>query len=593
MAKIIKTIVGPDRKLLGFIMEGKEKEFGGLSSEKTIRPVSLSELMAKNFSNSQISAVGGRFVTANNFKINTIPMCVFDGTQYHDVDNTVNLTKRFVKDNENIGFEVTFADGSKQNLTYESIGALANWYKPGNFVIRVSSNNKYYISGKPGELKLQDLPAEVIGEASTAKKTKSGAKKAEGHKEIDGKLVNNFDIIDVYDFIASCSGCVIKLPTEAYIGQDQTSADLEKQSGFISLNIGEVASSTPMFNATQLNVNANFKKVGVVKIKLDGAQLPVHTFVYRTKSIFYNGENNMKKFGIAVPSENEAKLIKALGASLALKKIEDPSITGPMNQVINSNSLVFYSVDTSNLDLLSAKRREDSIMSAKELSDALTEKFILNLITKAFSPRTGLIKEIKDTCGEHFVAMVNKQEPFGIFKSMTSDAINQITAAGIDIYTGAFNPVKALGGTPSKSSTKNKSSEAAGISIEYMLKGKDINKLTYKVIKEAAINNDTTILPKKLIAMINNVISITDPTKQLLEAQRIYAEAEKKMYELNKNFWLHNASMFIEGNKNKVHSHDADKWVVNTNTRYKSGKEYIYTGKDVDNLIVRLQGIEI
>ena len=119
MAKIIKTIVGPDRKLLGFIMEGKEKEFGGLSSEKTIRPVSLSELMAKNFSNSQISAVGGRFVTANNFKINTIPMCVFDGTQYHDVDNTVNLTKRFVKDNENIGFEVTFADGSKQNLTYE------------------------------------------------------------------------------------------------------------------------------------------------------------------------------------------------------------------------------------------------------------------------------------------------------------------------------------------------------------------------------------------------------------------------------------------------------------------------------------------
>lgn len=593
MIKIIKTIVGPDRKLLGFLMEGKEKEFGGLSSDKTVRPMSLAELQQKNFSNNQISAVNGRFVTANGFKINSVPMCVFDGAQYHDVDNTVNLTKRFVKDNENIGFEVQFADGSKQNLTYESIGALVNWYKPGNFVIRVSSNNKYYISGKPGVLKLQDLPAEVIGETSNAKKTKSGAKDADGNKKFDGGLVNNFDIIDVYDFIAKCDGCVIKLANETYTGQDMTSQELEKQSGFVSLNIGEVASPYPNFNPTKLNVNAGFKKVGVVRIPLNGVQTPVTTFVFRTKSIFYNGENNMKKFGIAVPADKEKDLINALGASLALSKIEDVSVTGPMNQVINAPSLVFYTVDTGNLALLSEKKKADNIMDAAEISKLLGEKFIVNLITKAFSPKTGLIKEIKDTCGESFVAMANDKKLFGIFATMNTDALNQITAAGIDVYTGAFNPVKALGGTVKPTKSSSSSSEDGGIVIDYLIKGRDINKLTYKVIKEAALNNDTSVLPKKLIDMINGVLSITDPTKQLLEAQKIFNEANARMEKINKKFWLHNASMYIEGGKTKVHTKDAKDWTLNTNTRFKSGKEYVYTGADVEGLIVRLQGVEI
>lgn len=591
MIKIIKTIVGPDRKLLGFIMEGKEKEFGGLSSEKTIRPVSLAELQQKNFSNNQISAVGGRFVTANGFKINSVPMCVFDGANYTDVDNTVNLTKRFVKDNENIGFEVTFADGSKQNLTYESIGALANWYKPGNFVIRVSSNNKYYISGKPGVLKISDLPAEVLGEESKAKKTKSAAKDADKTKKFDGELINNFDIIDIYEFIAGCNGCVIKLPSEKYTGQDQTSAELEKNSGFVSLNIGEVASPYPMFNSSKLNVNAGFKKVGVVRIPLNGMETPVTTFVYRTKSIFYNGDNNMKKFGIAVPADKEKELISTLGASLALSKIEDPALTGPMNQVINAPSLVFYNVDTSNIALISDRKRDENIMNAAEISKLLGEKFVVNLITKAFSPKTGLIKEIKDTAGESFVAMANDKKLFGIFATMNTDALNQVTAAGIDVYTGAFNPVRALGG--SSKPAKSSDGESTGISIEYLIKGRDINKMTYKVIKDAALREDTSVLPKKLIDMINGVLSITNPTKQLLEAQKIFEEANKRMENINKKFWLHNASMYIEGNKIKIHTRDSKDWTLNTSSRLKNGKEYIYTGADVEGLAVRVQGVEI
>ena len=409
----------------------------------------------------------------------------------------------------------------------------------------------------------------------------------------NSELVNKFDIIDIYDFIAGCNGCVIKLASEGYKGQDQSSHELEKQSGFTSLNIGEVASPYPMFNANKLNVNAGFKKVGIVRIPLNGMETPVTTFVFRTKSIFYNGDNNMKQFGIAVPMDKEKELIDTLGASLALSKIEDPSITGPMNQVINAPSLVFYKVDTSNIALISEQKRAENIMNAKEISQLLGERFIVNLITKAFSPKSGLIKEIKDTAGESFVAMANDKKLFGIFATMNTDGLNQVTAAGIDVYTGAFNPIKALGGTTTTAKKSGSTAESTGISIEYLVKGRDINKLTYKVIKQAALDNDTTVLPKKLIELINGVLSITDPVKQLLEAQKIFEDANARMEKINKKFWLHNASMFIEGNKSKVHTRDSKNWTLNTNTRYKSGKEYIYTGGDVDGLMVRIQGVEI
>jgi hypothetical protein len=51
MLKIVKSIVDPKRNLIGFMLEGKEKEFGGMSSNKVVQPISIKELINRKFSN--------------------------------------------------------------------------------------------------------------------------------------------------------------------------------------------------------------------------------------------------------------------------------------------------------------------------------------------------------------------------------------------------------------------------------------------------------------------------------------------------------------------------------------------------------------
>lgn len=601
MIKLKKSIVGTDAQLLGFILEGKEKEFGGISNSKIERALTIQNLKDSNFSNSQISFADNRIVTHNNFKISSLPMCVFDGTGYIDIDNTVNLTKRFVKDNENIGFEVTFADGSKKNLTYAAVGYLTSFYKPGNFVIRTSATNKYFISGKAGVMKLSDLPMEVIGSTTNAKKTKSGAKDNSTRTNSD---TNVFDIIDVYDFIEKCKGAVIKLNSHEYTSRSGAEDKTEEtaKAGFRAFNIGEVAGAKPLFNATKLNVNASFKQPGSVEVEItSGVNAPITTYVHRYKSIFYNGENNMKKFGIALPSNKHEELMKTLGPSLAITETTDPLLINPFNFLINSpTTLRYYTIDTSNIALISAKRRSESILSEAELIKLMKEKISYNILTKALNNRTGYIKEIRETFGDDFVEINTDKKLAPAFAGMNVEALEACTEAGLNIYTGEFNPDLALKNKGVKNDVKKttKKSETnvedvENIEIEYAIKGYSVDKITYKVIKQAVISNDSSKIPQTIINKLRQIFCEGTPTEQLKLAKKTFDYAEAKLAEINKKLWLHNASMFIAGDKTRLHTHNKDMWEVNTSSRMKSGKEYIYKGKEAEGLVIKLKGIEI
>ena len=56
---------------------------------------------------------------------------------------------------------------------------------------------------------------------------------------------------------------------------------------------------------------------------------------------------------------------------------------------------------------------------------------------------------------------------------------------------------------------------------------------------------------------------------------------------------MHNASMFINGNKSRVHTHDADKWVANTNTRVKKALVFNCKESGCENLSVKLTNVTI
>ena len=585
MLKIVKTIVDTNRNLIGFMMEGKEKEFGGFSNDVIQRGVPTDNLLQRKFSNNQIAVVSNKIVEKGNFKINSVPMTIYSGDGYIDLDNTVTLIKRFVQDNKNIGFRVRFSDGSEDNFKYENVLMLCHWFRPGNFAIRTSSKGLQYICGKNG-VSLDDIPAEVIGEEpeKKAKRLKSAAK--EKTPEFNGAIESGFDILDIYGFINDCSGCVIKLPSEGYVAMSEDGETTTE--GFTSLGIGEVASATPIFNPTKLNVNAGFKKVGIVEVPINGAKHNITTYVFRTKSIFHNGDNHMKVFGIAVPTENEEELLKTLGASLALEKITDSTVTAPLGQVIDAKSLAFYKVDTSKVDLISADKRKASIMTGKKLVSLCKTQYELKLIEKAMGPKGGIMKNLKAELGTSGVAEAKGRSVAGAYSMYSKEALEALEAVGIDIYTGAYT----VAGTP-YSSGKSSGDATSQVEIEYILKGYDAGKLTGSKILDAARDNDTTVLPEKVIQLINEVTSIANLKEQYDKASALYASVSAKLAEINKKLWMHNASMYIEGNKSRVHTHDAKYWVPDTTTRVKTANVYTCKSAGCEGLTIKFKGVTI
>ena len=594
--KLTKTIVNGNKQLIGFVVSGKERDLGGFSDNIVERGYPVDHLLKTKFANSQIAVVtkGGKsmIVERGNFKINSLPMVVFTNsgnpdTEYVPVDNSINLIQRFVQNNENIGFRVKFGDGSEDNLKYANVIMICKWFKPGNFSIRTSAKGNVYISGKKDGITLDELPMVTIGEEpeKTPKRMKSAAK--ENKVGFSGSLETGFDILDIYELIRSCNGAIIKLPSENYVAHsDGATKEAEE---FTSLGIGEVASPKLNFNATKLNVNATFKKVGVVSVPLGGVPQNITTYVNRNKSIFMNGDNYIKKFGIAVPSEKEEELLKSLGKSLALEKITDTTVTAPLSQVIDAKSLVFYKVDSSKIDLISEKKRKASILSAKKIAELCKKQYELKLISKYLGPKGGVMKELKEVLNDSEVSEAKNRSLFGLFSMMNEKALQAITEAGIDVYTGAYTKVgKQM--VPSKDASGEKTET---IEITYILDGMDFNKITGSAIKAAALVNNTSKVPEEVINIVNTIENIGNPSDKYKKAYELYKKTEAALELINEKFWKHNASMLLTGNKSRIHSHDSKKWELNTSTRVKTAQVYNYIGGDVIGLTVKFTGVSI
>ena len=582
MLKLTKTIIDTNRNLIGFMVEGKEKELGGFSNQKVERGVPTQQLIKMNFSNNQIYFSNSAIVEKGSFKISQLPVVVYTNNGYIEVDNTVNIIKRFVMNNENIGFRVSFFDGSEDNFKYDNLLRLCRWFKPGNFAVRTSSKGRQYICGKNGTT-LDNIPADIIGgEETGAKRMKSAA------KDMDKAVENmqaGFDILDIYDFIASCGGCVIKLPNEKYVAT--TEDGNTSTEGFTSLGIGEVASAYPMFNATKLNVNAGFKQVGVVDVNTNGANIKVTSYVFRTKCIFYNGDNYMKVFGIAVPTENEQKLLTTIGRSLALEKLTDTSVTQPLGQVIDCKSLAFYKVDTSKIDLISKDKRNNSILSASEIAELCKRRFELKLIEKAVGPKGGIMKDLKDVVSKADLADASGKKVAGAFAMYSEDGLKALQAAGIDIYTGAYT----VAGSASKKSGSGSDDDSSSVEIEYTLDGFNATKLTGSKILQLIEEGDTSVVGANVFKIVSDILSISDDTAEYIAASNAYKEAVKAEDEINKKFWMHNASMYINGGKAKIHTHDASKWSVDAGSKVKTAT--VYRNSEVAQLTVKFKGVAI
>lgn len=593
MIKLIKTIVDSNRNLIGFIVEGKQNELGELGKDKVQKNIPITALIQQGFVNNQIAIVNGKISEKNNFKINELPMTVFSNGQLIDVDNTINLCERYIKNNEPIGFGVVFSDGSRGSYTYtyNQILQISKWFKPGNYMIRTSASGKQFISGKSGT-RLEDLKTIIVGAkpAKMAKKTKSGAKEKD---DIQATIKADCDIMDIYEFIANCNGNVIKLPNDKYVAVGDKKVETDPE--FISLNIGEIAEPYLKFSPTKLNANAAFKKMGKVTVNLEGSTVDMYTYTFNTKTIFLNGKNYMEKFAVAVTPDKEEELINAFGKIMALEKIDDPIIVQPVCSLTGQRQLSIYRVSTDKIALIAERRYKTSILSAENIRDLMMESYDLELMSKYLSPRAGVIAELKKVLKPKEIVEATGIKINPLFSYMGPDGLKAIADSGIDIYNGSYKRTVGVTKKPEDlESVGTELEKKEPVEIEYSLTGYTIpSKATGKVIRGWVANNDKKQLPASVLEKLIPIEKETNLVEKLRKAWELNKEVDAALSVIHKKLWMHNCSMFLSSGRAKIHTHDAKLWVPDVNTRVKTALVYACNKPGCEGLKVKVKGTKI
>lgn len=569
MIKLTNLIVDQNYRLIGFTGEGKAKDFGELSTEKVTRPISMKYIFDTNFSNKQIAAKRGVITEKDGFKLNSLPMLMLSDTGYVPVQNTIELTTRYVQNNEIIGFGVIVGKEQAARFTYENTLKMCDLFKPLNFVIRYGKDNKRFIAGKPG-CSLSELPMEVIGSTTDAKRTKPTTKKAEA---ITGNFVNEVDILDLYDFVRNVNGFIINLPGTKYkITTESAAAAME----FVPFNIGEVGTPWLDFNETKFNVSCNFKKPGAVAMELQPhKRTNVITFVYRRKNIFFNGDNYIQKLGVVIPNEAEESLLKTFGRSMSFTPITDAGMISPISMLIAQTNVKFYEVDTSKIGIIAKSKLDSLIIPTQDIYSKVLTLTQNKFITKYLN---GLVKELKEagcvTTGEKIKDIAPQ------FAAMSNEELVALTENGIDIYTGAFT-------------SRDESNKTSGVSsdetveVAYAIDGLSVSSLTYK---QMVAGGDK--VPNFLATEIAKFNSIKDLNERGKKARETLDALEKSTGEIKRVLWLHKCAMYLKSNKTSVHSHDKRNWELNTKKRTKA-KCYNCRLKNCERLQLLVSNIDI
>ncbi len=582
MIELVKTIVDDKRQLVGFVVRGTDRELGGVDNTVIEKSLGIQTLLQSNFSNRQISIIKHQLYTKKGFKFNQLPMVVTkgDGT-FINISNEINITKQFLMDNKRIGYEVTFADGSSLNVRYDNVVSLTSWFRPGNFVIRQLENGKKFISGRG--IRLDELPTVDLGKKSKAKRAEPADGKS--NKPVTGALETGFDILNVYDVIGELDAYIVNLPNSEY---ERTSGTHTQLNNFTSFGIGDIASSNLEFTGTKLNVNAKFKKLGFVKVDVNGVPMPITTYTFSTKNIFFDGKNHMKKFGIVVDAADEGKLVDSLGKSLALTKITNEKMIKSFGQLLGKEQIAVYTVDTHNIDLMSKEnvQKYKSKATAKNIEKLCKDNNMFTLASRYLDAEIRAIKK------EHAKELSSSSNVSNLVAMYKEDTLREIQSAGIDIFSGAYK-------APKEDTTvvgSEKDAKHVDVEIEYELATHKIDsKMTGTSIIKALETNEAGKINEETFEFIKKLRDKLDtaktPEARLNLAMTSNGIVKSKLNKVRRSFWLINTAMYIEGDGKKLFVSRANEWEPVLKTRVKTA--LVWSNKSNPDLIVKIKGATI
>lgn len=594
--KILGTIVNGKLNIVGLTISGKASDFGKIGSIEEVQDIAIQEVLARKFVNNQIDCSQGKIRELGRFRLRDLSMkMMLDNGQIVPVNNNLTLKTRLLTDGKLAGFEVEIV-GKIMKYKTDDIIRLSSWFKPDNYMIAVRNDEggsvRPYITGKPGHA-ISKLPERELGGGNTS--SKKAKTRTIQSKDSRGSSVANpdFDIVELFDIVNNLNGYVVKLPNVGY--KKTKKSDKKTGSSFIELGIGEVASAHIEYGEKSMNVNANFRKIGNVMIDFGGRPMPMPTYVVKRKSIFTNGKNHIKRFGIVVGEAQVKELRQKFGASLALEEVKDDGLVTPIRSMYGDPTLTMFIVDTNNLDIISKNRIKKYLLTDKDVYrlqlNLLEEKTILRYVNDLYnSSKAALVETGKG----------DPRPKYGMYAGFSDDMLNKIEAAGIDVFTGMYTQTevdeKAKEDEASKvadmiKAGEYKKEEETDIGVEFGVKG--LKSLpSVKDLKERTKKAEKFITPR-LLEIMKNVDKCTSVSSMFEYADKVKRDLNKEKEETVKKLWLHKMACLSAGNYETYKVSDVNNWEPMKQSKSSNVVDYINKLPESSQLTMKLTNIKL
>ena len=584
MLKVVGVVLNSLFLVEGVEFEGVGSDFGELNySDKRVRKfISRANLIASRFKNNEIDCSSGKVVRINNFKFSSCNLYSLKDGKIAKIENDkISLIRRIVNNNDTVGFEVKLLGEIKTFTTGNTI-ALSELFKPDGY--RVLSRIEYikkfdpsgklvdfpmrkpYLVGDAGK-PLSDLPIKDITTNVKDTKLKSNVTRTIQMVDINELEpdVSKYGLYELIELIKKYDGLIVTNKDTKYISKSTTVVD-EKKSLFVPLDMVEVASPNITYSDKSINANLKFRRLGFVY--LNGVPYP--TFLWREKSIFYNGKPNLSKFSIAISKDGSERLFKEFGESLSVKVSDDKQYLKSIEAIFSRENLVLVDVDASKLSVVSL----DSTKSNKfymHNKDILLNTIRLNKCKMEYK----ILKEV--------LARNTEESDRVVFKAFSKCSYSELCALeelGVNIVDGSYNePI----------TSKNESSSSDRISVEYNVVGMKSLPSVNKMLQ------DTSECAKLIdgLGLQDSLNLVTDglPGVSLDDIKDKYKALKDSVNLIRKDIYLHKVGLL---NKNRFEFYDSSSnWNAYKARANSKLNNYTCAEDGLEKLCLTLDNIEL
>lgn len=456
----------------------------------------------------QIDFRGGKFRLMTGFSLRDLPMLRLgkDGTTQF-VDNTMRVVARITENGELKGYRVSYLDVTL-NLAMSDLRRIASWFRLEGYAIR-KGDEGYHLVGLSGNsvFKLREIVLNV-------------RKEARENVPVKGSV----SIVELLRKVNDFGGKVVLFNSD----EKPTIGEIRETtaSGFTSLKLGEVGSSSLQYSEHKLNASIMFREYGVVTVEVtdEGRVLQVPAYKLRSRVILKDGKINIPKFSVAFPKESGAKFAEYYNGALTLTPVKST----PMESALGSEFSCMYQIDTGELMLVNKDTIKRSILSVSDTAN----------IAKALICTKAAISYLNARV--YGVAGEQEEGIYAPYRKYSEVERNYIGAAGVNLSTGAYTATEALTTViPAKES----------ISVEYSVAG---FKSAPSASQIASRKAEKFITPE-FREVINeyarlNGSPVEEPRPEVLEyLKKKLAFFKKRKEGYIKYLWEHNTAMFANG----------------------------------------------